>query len=518
MNQKPEDRLSEWFRTAPLPDEPASLHEFLASVPRDHARPMPGSRSIASLWPRRVLAGLAAGLVVVVIGGGLLFGLVSREQTVPGGSPSASATATAKASGSVPAPTGSTGPTTSAPNATPSPTDAASPTPNTAWKAGLPTLNLPATAIKTAGVSLPEPDSVSTQVWGSRYYLVDWTAVDDGLAPTSSATAIIRYGDIATGKAASVPLLLTSAELAGIKSPRVGGGFSVAADGSHVAVVVWYRLQSGSLAIPCPSNYDTPISWRILVAPLDPSTGAPGTFAAIASGHSKIAFRPTTIGEGCDTVSAPDIALSGDLIAYNIEAATAGHPLAGTILLHSLSGGSPDRQIQTDAMPMGLRVSDTNVTWLESDGNPVVPLRLSTASHPAPVLVEAMDATNSDGNWRMPRFSLDGDRIAWEEPATGEVLMETIGGSATRISPTGVACLLGGSEAGNVLLMCYPGDPFWGNSDLVIWSSTAGPQLVAGYPAGADGASWLSNGWVATEASGYPSSGVTFFRLSDLVG
>jgi hypothetical protein len=518
MIQKPEDRLSEWFRAAPLPDEPGSLHEFLAAVPRNHARPMLGSPSLTSLWPRRALAGLAAVLLVAIVGGGLLFGL-SRGQTVPGGSPSAIATVTAGASGSEPAPTGSAGPTTSAPSSTP--TDAASPTPNTAWKAGLPTLTLPATAIKTVGVSLPAPDSVSTQVWGSRYYLADWkTVIAPPEEPLLGADAILRYGDASNGKAASVPLPLTAAELAGMTNPDVGGGFSVAADGSHVAVVVWYRLAaiSGPGAIPCASNAGSPIAWRILVAPIDPSTGAPGAFAAHAGGRSQIAFRPMG-GEGCDTVAAPLVALSGDQIAYNIEAATGSHPLAGTILLHSLAGGTPNRQIQTTAMPIGLRVSGTNVAWLESDGNEAVPLRLSTAAHPAPGLVDTIETLGAGGTWPIPRFAFDGDRLAWEN-GNNEVMTETLNAGTTRISPAGVACILGGFEAGKVLLTCYPSDPFMGGGNLALWSSGAGLQLVAGIEASgvANGVSWLSNSWVATEGGGYPSSGVTFFRLSDLAG
>jgi hypothetical protein len=99
-------------------------------------------------------------------------------------------------------------------------------------------------------------------------------------------------------------------------------------------------------------------------------------------------------------------------------------------------------------MPIGLELSGTNVAWVESDGSSVVPLRVSTAAQPAPADVDSIDTTGRTGNWTMPRISLDGDRIAWERPATGEVLLESIGGSPTRISPRGVACLLGGSSAG----------------------------------------------------------------------
>ena len=156
------------------------------------------------------------------------------------------------------------------------------------------------------------------------------------------------------------------------------------------------------------------------------------------------------------------------------------------------------------------------MAWVESDGSTVVPLRVSTAAQPAPADVDSIDTTGRTGNWTMPRISLDGDRIAWERPATGEVLLESIGGAATRISPSGVACLLGGSSASQVLLMCYPGDPFFGNGNLAIWSSSTGLQRVQGYAAGANGFSWLSNGWVATESGSFPSYGASFFRLSDL--
>jgi hypothetical protein len=344
--------------------------------------------------------------------------------------------------------------------------------------------------------------------------VADWTAVDAGLKPTGSATAIIRYGDVSTGKAGSVPLPLTAAELAGLRT-NIGGGFSVVTDGGSVAVVVWYRLNSGTLGIPCYSNDGSPIAWRILVAPIDQSTGTPGTFRAVAGAHSQVAFKPT-IGEGCDTVSAPLVALSGGRIAYNIENATAGHPLASMILVRSLAGGAPDRQIQTLAMPIGLQLSGTNVAWLESDGNAAVPLRVSTAAHPAPADVDTIDMQGGTGGWTIPRFSLNGDHIAWDRSATHEVLQESIDGPATQISPSGVACLLGGYDAGQVLLMCYPGDPFLGNGNLVIWSSSTGLQLVQGYAAGANGFSWLSNGWIATESGSFPSFGASFFRLSDL--
>jgi hypothetical protein len=82
-----------------------------------------------------------------------------------------------------------------------------------------------------------------------------------------------------------------------------------------------------------------------------------------------------------------------------------------------------------------------------------------------------------------------------------------------RISPSGASCLLGGSDAGQVLLLCGSESLYAGGS-LVIWSSTAGSQLVQGYPAGENGFSWLSNGWVATVSS--DGAIVSFFRLSDL--
>ncbi|HEX7612436.1 MAG TPA: hypothetical protein VF371_06640 [Candidatus Limnocylindrales bacterium] len=512
MNQKSEDYLREWFRAGPLPDEPDSLHDFLAAVPLEHPRTTRGRWAVLSIWPQRALAGLAAALVVAIIGGTILFGLMNRSNSpIPGGTPSPTATA----SGSNPGPTASASPTATASGSNPVPTETASSTPDTSWMANLPTLAIPAAAIKTAsGVSLPASDSVSSQVWGSRYYVADWTAVDAGLQPTGSATSILRYGDVSTGKTGSVPLPLTQAEMVGLRTKFVGGGFSVATDGSNLAVVVGYRLGApGDQGIPCGSNSGAPIAWRILVAPIDQSTGAPGTFSAIAGGQSKVAFRPMG-GEGCDTVSAPLVSLSGGRIAYNIENPTTGHPLASKILVWSLAGGAPDRQIQTVAMPIGLELSGTNVAWLESDGNAAVPLRISTAAHPEPADVDTDETPGGTGAWTIPKFSLDGDQIAWDRYGTGQVFLETIGGSADRISPSGVDCLLGGSSASQVLLMCYPGDPFFGNGNLVIWSSSTGLQLVQGYPAAENGFSWLSNGWVATVSS--DGAIVSFFRLSDL--
>ena len=497
MNQKSEDYLREWFRAGPLPDEPDSLHDFLAAVPLEHSRTTRGRWAVLSIWPQRALAGLAAALVVAIIGGTILFGLMNRSNSpIPGGTPIPTATA----SGSNPAVTGSPEPSA------------------TAGLANLPTLTVPAGAIKTAtgttnGVSFPALDSVASQVWGSRYYSAGWTAVDAG-PPTSTATEILRYGDVSTGRVGSVPLPLTPAELVGLRTKFIGGGFfSVATDGSNVAVVVWYRLgPPGQQLVPCTTNDGAPIAWRILVAPIDQSTGAPGTFSAIAGAQSKVVFRPMG-GQGCDTVSAPLVSLSGGRIAYNIENPTTGHPLASTIVIRSLVGGAPEREIPTQAMPIGLRLAGTNVAWLESDGAAALPLRISTAAHPAPADVDVLDTPGQTEAWILPKFSLDGDQIAWDRYGTGQVFLETIGGSAARISPSGASCLLGGSDAGQVLLLCGSGSLYAGGS-LVIWSPTVGSHLVQGYPAGENGFSWLSNGWVATFSS--DGASVSFFRLSDL--
>lgn len=515
MNQKSEDYLREWFRDGPLPEEPDSLHDFLATVPIEHPRKARGRWAGLPIWPQRALAGLAAAVVVALVGGTIALGLMNRSNSpIPGGTPSPSATA----SGSSPAPSGSVQPTATGSNPNSSSSASTEPTPGTSGLANLPTLTLPAGAVKTAnGVSFPAQDSVASQVWGSRYYLADWTAVDAGLNPTSTATAILRYGDAATATVGSVPLPLTQAELAGIRNKLVGGGFSVTADGTNVAVVVWYRLSSGQQYIPCASNSGAPIQWRILVAPIDQSTGAPGAFSALVSGQSKDAFRPTG-GEGCDTVSAPLVALSGGLIAYNIESATTGHPLASIIVLRSLAGGASAQEIPTLAIPIRLEVTATNVAWLESDGTATLPLRVSTAGQPAPADVDVMDTPgNTGGAWDIPKFSLDGFQITWDRYGTGQVFQEVIGGasaaSAVQISPNGSSCFLGGSDVGQVLLLCGSDFPLRPGG-LVIWSQAAGSQLVQGYSAGANGFSWLSNGWVATESS--IDGALYFFRVSDL--
>ena len=514
MKKDSEDYLREWFRTGPLPNEPESLHDFLAAVPLEHPRTMRNRWSMPSIWPQRALAGLAAAVVVAVVGGSILFGLMNRSNTpIPGTSSSASATASA----SNPTPTASPSPTATASGS--APTETASPTLGTGGLANLPKVTVPAAAIKTAtgtanGVSFPALDSVASQVWGSRYYSAGWTAVDAGLKPTSNATAILRYEDVSAATAGSVPLPLTQAELVGLRT-NIGGGFRVATDGSSVAVVVWYRLGPlGQQYVPCASNAGAPIAWRILVAPIDQSTGRPGTFSEIAGAQSKVAFSPFGSGEGCDTVAAPLVSLSGGRIAYNIENATVGRPLASTIVVRSLAGGVPEREVATPAMPIRLGLSGTNVAWLESDGNVVLSLRISTAAHPAPADVEAMTGSGQTGPaGDIPRFSLEGDQIAWESYETGKVFVESIGGSAAQISPSGAVCYLNGMDAGTVLLSCADDPAFSGlGGTLVVWSQAAGLQLVQGYPAAASGFSWLSNGWVATETD----SGLSIFRVSDL--
>ena len=134
MNQKSEDYLREWFRAGPLPDEPDSLHDFLAAVPLEHPRTTRGRWAVLSIRAPRVLAGLAAAVVVLAIGGAILFGLMNRANApITGGSPSPTATA----SESNPAPTGSPEPTATAsgsnPAIIPSPVPSATSPANGAW-------------------------------------------------------------------------------------------------------------------------------------------------------------------------------------------------------------------------------------------------------------------------------------------------------------------------------------------------------------------------------------------------
>jgi hypothetical protein len=350
------------------------------------------------------------------------------------------------------------------------PTLTASPEPSfPAGLQNLPRLTVPASAIKTAnGVSLPTFQAydlyyagtlVSSQIRGSRYFLVDWTAVDAKFNPTSTATAIMRFGDASTGSVGSVPLPLTQAELNGLRA-NVGGGISATTDGSNLAVVVWYRLGApgGQGVCVCICNAGAPMAWRILVAPIDASTGAPGSFTTIATGRNLATFMVQPIA-GCADESPPLVALDGGRIAYNVENATAGHPLASTIVVRSLAGGAPERQIATQARPIRLELAGTNVAWLEAEdsqegGLRALPLRISTAAQPAPTDVDAMNPPdpNAPSVPALPRFSLVGDQIAWDRYGTGEVFVETIGTGAVRqISPSGTSCLLGGSDAGQVL-------------------------------------------------------------------
>ena len=85
MNQRSEDYLREWFRDGPLPDEPGSLHDFLATVPIEHPRKARGRWAGLPIWPQRALAGLAAAVVVALVGGAIVLGLTNRSNSpIPG--------------------------------------------------------------------------------------------------------------------------------------------------------------------------------------------------------------------------------------------------------------------------------------------------------------------------------------------------------------------------------------------------------------------------------------------------
>jgi hypothetical protein len=292
-------------------------------------------------------------------------------------------------------------------------------------------------------------------------------------------------------------------------------------DASYVAIVlVTQQRYDGPLGTGGGQDqWYLPMSWRILVAPLD-ANGKPSALSVFATGRSTLDvgtpnFECGECSGGVDDWP-PNVALSGGLIAYNVEQPTKDHPFGSEILLRSLTDGSTVRDLATPEYVYSLELSGTNLVWIEYPGitTYTLPLRISTATHPQAqdLLVYQTPGDSGDVEWNVPPYFLEGTLLTWQASTAGKIWQRDLGTSKLRqISPDGLVCQLDAFDGSNIVMGCaspeaQPGDPpvtAWDSGFLpdwfVFWSPVAGYRVLTGTPdssgswsaAFANGSLWL---------------------------
>jgi len=333
---------------------------------------------------------------------------------------------------------------------------------------------------------------------------------------------MLRYE---TGRAnGSIPIPVTKAEVAYFSqaiSQIDPARYPYAVwDETEIAVVVSSQGIGPETAI-CYDSGIPPLSWRILVAPLD-TNGKPGAFAQFANGRHVLSVQIPNFevgaSAGCEAVWPPSVALSNGLIAYNVERPAAGHPFGSEILVRSLADGSTVRDFSTPEYVYSLELSGTNLTWIEFPGvtTSVLPLRLSTADHPGAqdLLVYKTPGDSGDVEWNVPPYILVGNVLAWQASSAGKVWERDIPtGKIHQISPNGLLCQLGDFDGNDIVMGCSsdPSLTAWDVSFLpgwfVFWSRTGGYRVLTGMPDGSG--SWsaaFANGslWLSFTSDQYP--------------
>ena len=162
--------------------------------------------------------------------------------------------------------------------------------------------------------------------------------------------------DVRTGADRRIRLDLGAGE-------RIAG---VVTDGASLAVLAWHRINPiASGSVPCRGDESHPLTWRLLVAPLDNGLVA-GPFSVLDSGVSRLVFTPAKVGEYCSGPLIPAVAVASGRIAYAVEDVTATRPAGSRVLVRSLPSGALERAIATRLQVFALAISSTTLAWVES--------------------------------------------------------------------------------------------------------------------------------------------------------
>jgi hypothetical protein len=249
----------------------------------------------------------------------------------------------------------------STPTATPAPTSPPPPVPS-ASASPLPS-GSPATV---AASTFKFPDSLNVTSFATPL------TADDGhfYYPGADGASVIA-GDWVSGATRTVVSLAVGHRIDGL---AVSGGWLGYVDG-------WKDGPPGKQGTPCMTNSTKPLNWRIVAVNL-----TTGKAVVVDSGASR-RTTPYPGNEICSGPTAPLLAVSGNLVGYDREDATATQPLRERIIVRSLPTGSFGWQTETAGAVAGITLAGTSgsgqlLAYLEQHATGSARLILSSPGRP----------------------------------------------------------------------------------------------------------------------------------------
>jgi hypothetical protein len=225
---------------------------------------------------------------------------------------------------------------------TPEPTLTPSSAPTTTVTPASPTLPVPTATVTPVPSGSPATVAASTFRFPDSLNVTSFATpltADDGhfYYPSADGRSVIA-GDWVSGATRTVVSLAVGHHVDGL----------AASEGWLVYVEGWKAGPAGKQETPCMTNSTEPLNWRIVALRLTTGKGV-----VVDSGVNR-RTTPYPGTEICPGPTAPLLGLSGSLVAYDREDATASQPLRERIVLRSLPAGSVVRQVETAGAVAGI--------------------------------------------------------------------------------------------------------------------------------------------------------------------
>ena len=258
---------------------------------------------------------------------------------------------------------------------TPPPDLMPSSTPTATAAPASPTPSLPSAAVNPVPSSSPATVAASTFKFPDSLNVTSFATpltADDGhfYYPSADGAAVIA-GDWISGATSTVVSLPVGHRIDGL----------AASDGWLVYVEGWKSGPVGKQGTPCMTNSAEPLNWRIVAVNLTTGKGV-----NVDSGVNR-RTTPYPGTEVCPGPTAPLLGVSGDLVVYDREEATASQPLRERIIVRSLPTGSFGWQTETAGAVAGITLAGTSgsgqlVAYLEQHATGSARLMLASPGRP----------------------------------------------------------------------------------------------------------------------------------------
>ncbi len=258
---------------------------------------------------------------------------------------------------------------------TPQPTPIPSSTPIAALTPASPTLPVPSATITPVPSGSPATVAASTFKFPDSLNVTSFATpltADDGhfYYPSADGSSVIA-GDRVSGATRTVVSLPVGHRIDGLAA---SGGWLVYVDG-------WKAGPAGKQETPCMTNSTEPLNWRIVAVDL-----TTGKAVVVDSGVNR-RTTPYPGNEICSGPTPPLLAVSGNLVAYDREDATASQPLRERIIVRSLPTGSFGWQTETAGAVAGITLAGTSgsgqlLAYLEQHATGSARLNLASPGRP----------------------------------------------------------------------------------------------------------------------------------------